>query len=272
MDNDSEKSGQEEEYRFDDEETSSNESMPKESLSDYSAVSSDSSGFKPKYILIAVVAIVAAFFIYKLGDSILARIHLREASIAENKVTRAATQIAIPAAQPAVTTFPQTSGVQQPASTIQATAASSTDVAQLTNKVAALEQQGANYKAAIDKLTAQTSNLQDMLTHLTIQVTNLNDNVQSMSNKITAQEAARQAAKQAVQRQVAAAKKKPVPIYYVKAMVPGRAWLVAQHGRTLTVSIGDNLPGYGVVSVIDPQQGTLTTSAGAIIGYSPNDS
>jgi intracellular multiplication protein IcmG len=59
--------------------------------------------------------------------------------------------------------------------------------------------------------------------------------------------------------------------YFVKAMIQGRAWLVDSQGATVTVSSGDTLPGYGLIETIDPSQGTVTTSSGAIIQYNPSD-
>ena len=60
-------------------------------------------------------------------------------------------------------------------------------------------------------------------------------------------------------------------MYYIQAMVPGRAWLRTQDGKTLTVSKGDKIPGYGMVSQIDPQTGQLTMSLGDVIRYHPKD-
>lgn len=63
-----------------------------------------------------------------------------------------------------------------------------------------------------------------------------------------------------------------VPLYYIKAMIQGRAWLISANGRTtLTVSSGDHLPGYGMVEQIDPYQGTITTGSGVTIQYNPAD-
>lgn len=63
----------------------------------------------------------------------------------------------------------------------------------------------------------------------------------------------------------------PKPIYYVRAIIPGRVWLTLQDGSTLTLGRGDKLAGYGVITAIDPNQGIITLSSGAIIGYNPDD-
>lgn len=60
--------------------------------------------------------------------------------------------------------------------------------------------------------------------------------------------------------------------YYIQAVIPGRAWLVATNGSTLTVREGTNIAGYGMVKLIDPRQGRVLTSSGQVIRFSPEDS
>lgn len=60
--------------------------------------------------------------------------------------------------------------------------------------------------------------------------------------------------------------------YYVQAVIPGRAWLVASNGSTLTVREGSTIPGYGIVKLIDPNQGRIITSSGRVIRFNQDDS
>ena len=60
-------------------------------------------------------------------------------------------------------------------------------------------------------------------------------------------------------------------IYYIKSLIQGRAWLTTQHGATLTVSVGQILPGYGSIKNIDTDNGIVTTSSGKVIGYMSHD-
>lgn len=64
-------------------------------------------------------------------------------------------------------------------------------------------------------------------------------------------------------------KAKPaLPVYYVKAIVPGRAWLGSQNGSAvITVSPGDTLGAYGRVTNIDPDTGTVGTTSGKTIKF-----
>jgi intracellular multiplication protein IcmG len=57
------------------------------------------------------------------------------------------------------------------------------------------------------------------------------------------------------------------PQYSVQAVVPQRAWLQSADGNTLTVTVGDDVPGMGVVTSIDPYSGNVSTASGTTIKY-----
>jgi hypothetical protein len=58
--------------------------------------------------------------------------------------------------------------------------------------------------------------------------------------------------------------------YYVQAIIPGRAWLKNSQGQVITVGQGDAVPGYGTVTNINPQSGSVTTSTGTTIVFGIN--
>lgn len=62
-------------------------------------------------------------------------------------------------------------------------------------------------------------------------------------------------------------------LYYVDAMIPGRAWLKTRNGdETITVSEGDKILGYqGVVVQIDANAGEVVMSSGQIIRYKEDE-
>ncbi|EKE01386.1 MAG: IcmG protein [uncultured bacterium] len=64
---------------------------------------------------------------------------------------------------------------------------------------------------------------------------------------------------------------KPVAIYHVRAIVPGRVWLESTDGKSVTLRVGDSLEGYGKVEVISPRQGLVIMSNGSYIQYGVND-
>jgi len=63
----------------------------------------------------------------------------------------------------------------------------------------------------------------------------------------------------------------PQLVYRVRAIVKGRAWVVGSNGLSESVTVGDPVPGYGVVESIDPERGLITTSTGKDIRYGLND-
>ncbi|OGT64964.1 MAG: hypothetical protein A3J38_02905 [Gammaproteobacteria bacterium RIFCSPHIGHO2_12_FULL_45_9] len=59
--------------------------------------------------------------------------------------------------------------------------------------------------------------------------------------------------------------------FEVQALLPGRAWVLGSNGQTLSLAIGDMVPGYGYVKVIDTARGVVETTSGKTIGYGQND-
>lgn len=64
---------------------------------------------------------------------------------------------------------------------------------------------------------------------------------------------------------------KPLAVYHIRAIVPGRVWIESADGRDVTLRVGDSLEGYGTVEVISPQQGMVLMSNGSYIQYGIND-
>ena len=64
----------------------------------------------------------------------------------------------------------------------------------------------------------------------------------------------------------------PAPVYYLQAVLPGRAWLQSSLGQTQTVRVGDLLRGYGAVTAINAEKGVVQTSSGKRIEYGRDDS
>ncbi len=53
--------------------------------------------------------------------------------------------------------------------------------------------------------------------------------------------------------------------FTIHAIIPGRAWLRAPDGSTLTVTQGDTIPGYGKAMVIDAPSVSVVTSSGVVL-------
>lgn len=135
----------------------------------------------------------------------------------------------------------------------------------MTKRLERLAQEQSSVQSAVQSLDSQIADIQSSLANLNVQLTQVHDEVQSLhaSQEVLLQK----------QKKPKAPEKKatPKPIYYVRAIIPGRVWLTTQEGSTLTLGVGDKLAGYGLIDSINPDQGTITLSSGAIIGYSPDD-
>jgi intracellular multiplication protein IcmG len=263
MDIDTNKSADEEEYRPADYDASVFEATPTSSSVSSSTLGSSRSTdnkaanilehLKRKNIIIALVAIVGIFCVYKIIDV------LFTPGVPHKTVA--------PRAEMPKPIQMQT---QAPTAPMPVAATNQMPVAaeSVVNRLNTLEQQINTEQSNLASVSNQINDLQSSISNVDSKISSLTASLQAMAD-IVAKQQASLAAKQAKQKAINAA---PKPIYYVKAMVPGRAWITTGNGETLTVSLGNNLPGYGRVEVIDPTQGTLITSSGAIIGYSPGDS
>lgn len=70
---------------------------------------------------------------------------------------------------------------------------------------------------------------------------------------------------------VDATPEQPKAHYTATAMINGRAWILNAKGVSISVTIGDTIPGFGEVTDIDAARGVVFTSSGKTIGYGEND-
>lgn len=152
---------------------------------------------------------------------------------------------------------------------------------QVNDKLNALEQGQQSLRMEMNTLTGQFSGVQNNIGNLSAQISRQNEVLTQLSRTVTEQAQIIAALNDRLQEA-----KKPTPVvrapksyvkkitihYFLKAIVPGRAWLVASNGSTLTVREGSHVPGYGVVKLIDAQQGRVVMRSGRVIRFSPEDS
>jgi intracellular multiplication protein IcmG len=201
---------------------------------------------KPKVnrrkIIIIIGLLIAAFVLYKLVQAYL------EARKSAPKPPTTVEQ----------TTVPQVAPVQLPPVT--------------GTELSSLQARTAQNSADINTLATQLTNLantvttlQNSLTAISSQLETINATLQQQQEQLTTmQYKPKPVIKKVKQYKTIVI---PRPIYYVQAMIPGRAWLLLPDGTTMTVSVGSKLPGYGTVQTIDPVRGVVITSSGAIIRY-----
>ena len=149
------------------------------------------------------------------------------------------------------------------------------DSSQIGQKLSVLEANQQSMRSEISSLNNQLGGINTNVNEVTQKIASLNQMLTELVSKIEQQS-------DVIARLTERARPKPVrrvvirgpqqPSYYIKAVIPGRAWLIATNGSTLTVREGTPIPGYGVVRLIDPNQGRVLTSSGQVIKFSLQDS
>lgn len=147
----------------------------------------------------------------------------------------------------------------------------------VSQKISALELGEQNMRTDISTINEQLASMTNNLNAMNTKLAELSGMVTNLSSKLDQQIKVIEQ-KAVVQRQMKRTYypshhvRAPYNKYYLQAVIPGRAWLMATSGATLTVREGTNIPGYGMVKLIDPSQGRVLTSSGQTIKFSQNDS
>lgn len=209
--------------------------------------------------LIAVGCLVLLVMCYQLISSLFSGKHSTENQIKPVTVTKQVT-----VSQPVMNAFPN----------------AEPDTSKLDKKLSTIEQDqnvmSSNIQTINGQMTAVSSSISDIATKMA----ELNNTLSAMSEKVDAQSqeitrlVALNAKKQRpiVTRKVNTGSQEVASIYSLQAVIPGRAWLMSSNGATMTVREGTSIAGYGVVKLIDPQQGRVITSSGRTIRFSQVDS
>ena len=98
--------------------------------------------------------------------------------------------------------------------------------------------------------------LKDQITSINTKFDQYNQNLSKMSTSL--------ANTQEQLKLLVAEKAEDAEQLTLRAVVPGRAWLVNADGRTITVIQGTSLPHYGTIVRIDSDQGKVYTSSGYV--------
>ena len=128
----------------------------------------------------------------------------------------------------------------------------------LEAKSNALDQTINQQQQAITQLQSNMETLQESVNTLTTSVSTLTQKFDALDSKLT----------KPVVKQASRAASAPPPVtYFVRAMVPGRAWLQASNGSTLSVAAGNEVPGHGTVSNVALSSGQVIMSDGSVFTY-----
>ena len=155
--------------------------------------------------------------------------------------------------------------------------ASNASDSQWQGQLSGLQQQQQSITNNMTSMTNKLSDVNGSVNQLSSQFSQLNQVLNALSAKLD-QQSAEISQLAAMQKKIKQHAKRPPMVrnqtmaYALQAVIPGRAWIVAPDGTTLTVRKGSQVIGYGVVRSIDAQQGLVMTSSGRVIQFSQADS
>jgi intracellular multiplication protein IcmG len=136
---------------------------------------------------------------------------------------------------------------------------------EVQNQLSSVSQQSQTNQTAISQLQSQVQQLQNSIDSTTENKSQLTEAVAGLAQEVSK-----------IQKHLAPAHKKKVVkvkpvVFYLRAVVPGRAWIYGTNGRSATIALGDSVRQYGKVLGISATQGKVLTSSGKVIQFSSND-
>lgn len=152
---------------------------------------------------------------------------------------------------------------------------------QITQKLSAMEANQEQMQTAALASSSQLSGMSNTMNDMMTKITELNNTIALYATKVDEQSRVIEqlvvqasALKHAQTKRHIVSRKRIAPSlqYYIQAVIPGRAWLIASNGSTLTVREGTLIQGLGKVTLIDPRQGRVLTSSGKVVRFSQEDS
>ncbi|MDF1654755.1 MAG: hypothetical protein P1U34_06535 [Coxiellaceae bacterium] len=145
----------------------------------------------------------------------------------------------------------QTDIVQGEVSTLQ------TKVSDNTSSISQIEQQLNKLQSSVDGVANSRGNTNEALAQLALQV-------KALAAEIKKRPTTR------AKEVISLPRLKPV-VYYLRAIVPGRAWIYGTNKRSASIMVGDRVKQYGRVLAINAPEGMVVTSSGKVIEFSSAD-
>ncbi len=139
---------------------------------------------------------------------------------------------------------------------------------QLSSEVESIDHKVANNADSINQIQNQLAAVQGALNDAANNSQNVQDSISELAQAVKKLVVDARAAKKA--------KAKPMPkikpvTYYIRAVVPGRAWIYGTNKRSASIAVGDTVKQYGKVLAINSQEGMIVTSSGKVITFSSVD-
>lgn len=205
------------------------------------------------FIALLVIYKFAGVFFGKKSEEIQTTVPSIATNVVEEKKQPITPVIPVTPVQPVVTQ--QTSTTQQ----------------QIEQKISALQLVQGNMSNELGGVGTQLNGINNNLSNLSAQLTELQQTISNLNDKL------QQQSQEIARLKMQGIKKVHKPIvrrgvkgvtYEVQAVIPGRAWLIGSNGTTITVSEGSRISGYGIVKLIDANQGRVVMSSGKVLRFS----
>jgi|SRR3989339_936689 len=147
--------------------------------------------------------------------------------------------------------------------TAQPAAVQITPQQQMDNQIRNLASQILQNKQTLSQIQSNLQQQQNSIQNTNNTIADLSNSVAGLQHKIETMQVAPKTKAAPVKLQT----------YYIKAIVPGRAWLTnPDNDQVTSVRVGDKLPTYGIIENIDADNGFIMTSSKRPIRYGNNDS
>lgn len=268
------------EYQFDELDGMESESLDEEAGSDLDkegpAVKKGGGGPTKvrRNALIVVAVVVLLMLTYKFFSSFFST---KKPSTQAIPSVPVATKSPPPAETTTVVPVPQQLAATQPPEqpTAPVTEQPRADNTQVEQKLSSLETSQEDVRSEVSSVSTKLNDINTNVSQLTEKITNLNQMITALTSKLEQQSIeiavlTERTKPKLIRRPIVL--RAPSLLYYIQAIIPGRAWLIATNGSTITVREGTQIAGYGVVKLIDPNQGRVVTTSGRVIRFSQEDS
>jgi intracellular multiplication protein IcmG len=150
------------------------------------------------------------------------------------------------------------------------------DITKMEQKLSALDLSQQSVRQDVATLTDQVNGINNNLTTIAQKLSEITNAISSISARLDAQ--AHELEVLTIHREAKRHHDHSHRVrhsslkYHIQAVIPGRAWLIASNGSTLTVREGTVIAGVGMVKLIDPAAGRVVLSSGHVIKFSQEDS
>jgi len=225
---------------------------------------------KKNIIIFIIIVILAVLIIYKMFSFLFGGTKPAAPQVAPEVgiSAPAATEVATPPPTTLLPAAPAKEEVTQPPAEAAVQPSASfegqmTAIRQENEKlIAKLEQQALQNQTRIGSLEQKITDLKEGVGDLHQGIQDLTTQVkhnQELQKALSVYKARSQKRKEQTIRHIKR--------YFVRAVIPGRAWLYGADGTSMTVTVGNSIPGYGRITAIDPYSGAVATSSGVKLRY-----